>query len=67
MGFSPRLAVYNAKGNPDLAVTTLDNGSSIGLFDLGNADRIPTVRLTVDNDRPNLLCVKEGKLLWSAL
>lgn len=65
--WGPNLALFNANGNPDVAVTTLEDGPSVNLSDPANASGNTCVRLQVDRNGPILLCVKEGKVLWSAV
>jgi hypothetical protein len=56
----------NANSTASVVVTTLDNGPSIALIDPANTDGNTSVRLQADNEGPSLLCVKDGKILWSA-
>jgi hypothetical protein len=63
---TPGLSMRNANGMDTLTVTSLDNGPSINLSDPANADGNTIVRLTVDDEGPRLMCVREGKFLWFA-
>jgi hypothetical protein len=63
---TPYLGMLDPNGMQTLMVASLDNGPSINLSDPANADGNTVVRLQVDGDGPLLMCLKDGKFLWSA-
>jgi hypothetical protein len=63
---TPRLVMHDANGHPTVCVTTVENGPSVHLSDPANADGNTSVQITMGSEGPSLVCVKEGKVLWSA-
>jgi len=63
---TPRLVMYNANEHPTVCVTACEDGPSVHLSDPANADGNTSVQVTMGSEGPSLVCVKEGKVLWSA-
>lgn len=65
-GSGPSLRMRNTNEMACAVVTTLEDGPSVALIDPANSDGNTSVQLMVDSDGPRLLCIKDGKVLWSA-
>lgn len=62
----PSLIMKDANGTHWLVVSVLKNSPGACLFDAKNPDGNTSVQITMGSGGPSLVCVKEGKVLWSA-
>jgi len=61
---TPRLVMRNTNGTASIVLTAVVGRGSINLSDAANSDT--AIRLQIDNEGPIVVCVRDGKVLWSA-
>jgi hypothetical protein len=62
----PGLTMRDPNGKPSVVARALENSPGVCLFDTKNPDGNTSVQITMGSEGPSLICVKEGKVLWSA-
>ncbi len=62
----PSLSMRGPNGAPCVVVSALEDSPGVCLFDAKNPDGNTSVQITMGREGPSLVCVKDGKVLWSA-
>lgn len=63
----PSLSMRDPNGAASVVVSAMEDFPGVCLFDAKNPDGNTSAQITIESDgRPSLLCVKAGKVLWSA-
>ena len=63
---APGLMMCDPNGAPTLVLKSLENSPSVCLFDSSNPDGNTSVQIVMESEGPSLVCVKDGRELWSA-
>jgi len=61
----PGLIMLDPNGTLTVVVRALEDGPGVCLFDAKNPDGNTSVQITMGSEGPSLVCVKDGKVLWS--
>jgi hypothetical protein len=62
----PRLSMSDPNGKASVVVSALEDSPAVCLFDAKNPDGNTSVQITIGCEGLSLVCVKEGKVLWTA-
>jgi hypothetical protein len=60
---APQLIMHNANGTPGVALSVIGGRGNINLADSANTDT--AIRIQLDDQGPIIVCVRDGKVLWT--